>query len=66
MNTEALDTAAQMSVLGLDGIRFLETRDYFERNLMIQLGERIAKVRQQWDHNLAVDIANCVGQLFKR
>jgi hypothetical protein len=47
-------------------MRYLETKDDFEREILMELAKKIAKFRQQMDHNLAVDIANCVGQLFKR
>ena len=57
--------AAQMGALGMDAMKFLETKDGFERNLLIELAERTAKFRQQLDHNLAVDIANSVGKLLK-
>jgi len=58
--------AAQMGALGMDWMRFLETRDPFERNLMVELAKRISKYKQQMNHGLAVDIANSVGQLFKK
>jgi len=58
--------AAQLGVLGLDPMRFLKIKDPLERSLMVQIGERMVKYKQQMDHNLAVDIANSVGQLFKR
>ena len=55
-----------MGALGLDPLRFLETRDPLERTLMLELGEKVAKYKQDLNHNLAVDIANCVGQLFRK
>jgi len=33
---------------------------------MVTVANEAAKARQKLNHNLAVDIANCVGQLFKR
>lgn len=65
IDTEALDVAAQLGALGLDAMRFLETRDDFERTLMLELAKRIEEQRRKLDHNLAVDIANSVGRLFK-
>lgn len=62
---EAFDVAAQLGALGLDPMKFLETRDDIERNLMVELGRRIYQHKRDMDHNLAVDIANNVGKLFK-
>jgi hypothetical protein len=58
--------AAQLCALGLPGMRWLETRDPLERNLIQELGKRVFEERKRLDHNLAVDIANCVGMLFKK
>lgn len=58
--------AAELGALGLDPMRFLETRDPFERNLMATLAGEIAKARRKLDQNLAVEIANQVGKLFSR
>lgn len=63
--SEIVDTAAQLGALGLDPMRFLETRDETERNLMVELGRRIYEHKKIMDHNLAVNIANNVGKLFK-
>lgn len=62
---EAFDIAAQLGALGLDPMRFLESRDDAERNLMMELAKRISEHKLNMDHNLAVDIANQVGKLFK-
>jgi len=62
---DGIEVAAQLGVLGLDPMEFLRTRDDFERNLMQRVGERMVHYRQLMDHNLAVDIANQVGKLFK-
>jgi len=47
-------------------MRFLTTKDPTERNLIVAVGNEAAKLRKNLDHSLAVDIANCVGQLFKK
>jgi hypothetical protein len=65
IDTEALSMAAQLGALGIDPMRFLETKDPFERNLLIELASKISEYKTKMDHNLAVDIANSVGKLFK-
>jgi hypothetical protein len=62
---EMVDTAAQLGALGLDPMRFLYTREELERNLMLEVGRRMFEKKQLMDHNLAIDIANQVGKLFK-
>jgi len=57
--------AAQLGALGLDPMRFLYTHDEMERNLMLEVGKKVAELKETMNHNLAVDIANCVGKLFK-
>ena len=64
--TERIKEAAQMAALGLDPFRFLESRDSFERALLMELHNQVLEVRKTMDHNLAVDIANMVGKLFSR
>jgi len=54
-----------MAVLGLDPFRYLYSRDTDERILMIELSNEMIEVKKIMDHNLAVDIANMVGRLFK-
>lgn len=55
-----------MAALGLDPLRFLESRSSLERSLLIELYNRTLKARQIMDNNLAVEIANQVGRLFKK
>lgn len=62
---EGIKAAAQLGALGLDPMRFLETKDGFERTLMTIVGKEMVELRQKMDHSLAVDIANQVGKLFK-
>jgi len=64
--TERIKEAAQMAALGLDPFRFLETRDMNERVMLTTLYNEVYEIRKIMDHNLAVEIANMVGQLFKR
>lgn len=66
MSQEFIKTAAQLAVLGLDPMRFLETKDGLERSIMVELGRHMAELKGKMDHSLAVDIANQVGKLFKR
>ena len=49
---------------GLDAMRFLDSKDSFERNLMIKIAERVVHVQQVRDRNLAVRIVNGVGKLL--
>ena len=62
---EMLEVAAQLGALGLDPMKFLSTRDEDERNFMVELGKRIFELKSQMDKNLAIEIANNVGKLFK-
>ena len=55
-----------MAILGLDPFRYLESRDSTERALIAELYNQILAKKKIMDHNLAVEIANAVGQLFKR
>lgn len=54
-----------MGALGMDYMRFLNTRDHLERNLMIQLHKRISKEHDRMQSNLAVMIANNLGKVLK-
>jgi hypothetical protein len=63
---ERIEEAASMAALGLDPFRYLETRDMLERVMLIELYNHTQRVRKIHDHNLAVEIANQVGQLFKK
>jgi hypothetical protein len=63
--SELIDTAAQLGALGLDSMKFLYTRDDTERNFMMEVGRKVYEKKRDMDHNLAIDIANNVGKLFK-
>jgi len=65
MSEESIKVAGQLGALGLDPMRFLETRDSFERSLILKVAEEVGKYKARMDHSLAVDIANSVGKLFK-
>ena len=62
---EGIEAAGQLGVLGLDPLRFLYCRDPFERQLMLEVAKVIHKYQDRRDRNMAVDIANQVGKLFK-
>jgi hypothetical protein len=62
----AINAAAQIGVVGMDPLAFLKTTDGFERNLMLAVADRMMHYRQMLDKNLAVEIANQVGKLFKQ
>jgi hypothetical protein len=63
--SELVGAAAQLGALGLDPMRFLDTHEEVERNLMMEVGKRMYDLKKEFDHNLAVNIANQVGKLFK-
>jgi len=65
MSMESIKVAAQLGALGLDPMRFLETKDGFERTLILVVAKEIGEIRAKMDHSLAVDIANQVGRLFR-
>lgn len=61
----AFSVAAQLGILGLDPIKFLHTKDEDERELMVELAKRMWDIMEAVQHNLAVEIANQVGKMFK-
>jgi hypothetical protein len=63
--SDMIGLAAQLGALGLDPMKFINTRDDVERSFMAELARRISEEKSRMDHNLAVDIANQVGKLFK-
>lgn len=65
MSREGILAASQLGALGLDPLRFIETTDPLERVLMSELAKGIWEQKKILDHNLAVEIANAVGKLFK-
>lgn len=65
MSKESIKVAGELGALGLDSMRFLETKDDFERHLMLVLAKEIGEARAALDENLATAIANKVGQLIK-
>lgn len=61
-----MKNAAALCALGIDGERYLNSRDPVE---VITLGE-MARLAQEWESNredrLANKIANAVGKLFSK
>jgi hypothetical protein len=55
---------ALVALAGLDAGRFLRTRDPLEQEAVLAAAERAVELRQQLDRNLAVLIADSVGQVF--
>lgn len=59
----ALDAAAQIAALGMEQLawRFMTTPDQFEREMIIQIANRVAEFRDVLDNNLAVTIGKKLG-----
>lgn len=53
----AIEVAAQLGVLGIDPMLFLNSKTEFERTLLLELANAMAKERQRLDRNLAIEIA---------
>jgi hypothetical protein len=64
--SERIEEAAQMAALGLDPFKYLHSEDITERTMLIELHNRVRDIREKMDENLAVEIANNVGKLFKK
>jgi len=60
-----VDTAAYMAALGLDPLSFLRCSDPLEQAIYSQVAEKLQEIRKIQDHNLAVEIASQVGNLFR-
>lgn len=60
----ALDTAAQLLILGLDPLPFLLTKDAFERQLMVEVARRAQRYLEIVQEAQAMHIAAQVGKLF--
>lgn len=56
--------AAQIDVAYMS--RWLNTKDPLERKLLEEIAQDVIEQRQVMTHNLAVEIANEVGRLFKK
>lgn len=63
--TERIQEAAQMAALGLDPLRYLQSRDIMERSMFVEIHNRVQEIQNTRDKNLATEIANQVGRLFK-
>ena len=66
MSKEAIQSASMIGALGMDPMRFLTTKDDVERQLMVELANRMQKHREVMDNNLAVKIVEQVSKLFKK
>jgi hypothetical protein len=64
---EGLSLAADIAALGMPSLalKYLYTKSIFERGMVERLAEKVSDSRKILDHNLAVEIANEVGKLFK-
>lgn len=60
-----MKAAAALCALGMDGMRLLTTGDRTEALLMQAVAEEVMRYRTAHDRNLAIEIANAVGRLFK-
>lgn len=59
---QAVDVAAQIGVLGLDPLKFLNTRDPAERYLMIRLARRMEHYHKEMHKHLAGQIAQVIAR----
>ena len=64
--SEGIEVAAQLAVIGINPLKYLYTKDDFERNLLTKLANRMQHYQKIRDNNLAVAIANQIGRLFKQ
>ena len=55
-----------MAALGLDPFKYLYSEDIAERVMLVELHNRVMEIKNKQDENLAILIANKVGQLFKK
>lgn len=55
---------AYVAAAGLDGVAYLRSGDPLEQELLLDAARRLHEYRATERHNLAVEIANCVGELF--
>ena len=61
-----VESAAQLTYLGFDPWRFLNCRDPIEMAIYQGVAKEVKRLQDIRDHNLAVNIANQVGRLFKK
>lgn len=62
MSGSTVDVAATMAVLGLPAMRFLTTRDREERLLLLALADRVLRVHDRLQRQLAVHIVNAYAK----
>jgi hypothetical protein len=65
MTQEGLRAAAQLGVLGINPLLFVNSRDHLERAMLQRVAEYMLEEKKHMDENLAIAIANAVGKLFK-
>jgi hypothetical protein len=58
--------AAFLTSFGLDGMRLLTTADPVEALVLVAVAHEAQAIAAQRDKALAVEIANAVGQLFRK
>lgn len=59
-----VDIAVDMAALGLDPLVFLRTTDDTEKALLMEVYERLVKVKEIQDRNFAIEIANQLGKVL--
>lgn len=55
-----------MCAVGLDGLAYLTSADSIERLLMEKLAEKLADLRAQERHDLAIRITNAVAEAWNK
>lgn len=53
-----------MALLGIDPLRYLNTTDDLERDMLIEIHNRAIRIDEIRRHNLAAEIAREVSKLF--
>jgi hypothetical protein len=61
----AIQAAALLCVLGVDGLRLLTSDDPTEILMLQAVGHEALRIQAKRDKSLAAEIANAVGRLFK-
>jgi len=65
MRAAAIEAAALLCVLGVDGVRLLTSEDPTEVLMLQAVGREAMRIQAKRDKSLAADIANAVGRLLK-
>lgn len=61
---EVAHRAAYLAAAGIDPAAYLHTSDELEQQLLIEIAQRVHEIRAIERHNLAVEIANSVGEML--